>query len=67
VSDTTPARWLHAAVGDGSLDFASIGRTLHEIEYGGPTILETTVADDPDGALRRSRLALEQLGWSGQR
>jgi sugar phosphate isomerase/epimerase len=64
VSDTMPTQWLHAAVGDGSLDFASIARTLHEIGYEGPTILETTVADDPDGALRRSRLALEPLGWS---
>jgi L-ribulose-5-phosphate 3-epimerase len=64
LSDTLPTRWLHAAVGDGSLDFASIAGVVREIGYEGPTILETTVADDPDGALRRSRQALERLGWS---
>lgn len=64
VSDTEPARWLHAAVGDGQVDFAPIADALRAIGYQGVTILETTVRHNPDEALRRSRAALERLGWS---
>lgn len=64
LSDTRRSQWLHAAVGDGEVDFAAVGTTLQALGYEGMSVLETVVQDDPDEALRRSRAALERLGWA---
>lgn len=63
LSDTKRTQWLHAAVGDGEVDFAAVAQTLRTLGYDGVSILETTVPHEPDDALRRSLAALRPLGW----
>lgn len=64
ISDTTKQKWGHQAIGDGSVDFDSIAKTLKKIDYQGVTIFELTDPSDPDALYQLSYEKLAQLGWS---
>lgn len=63
LSDTTPRRWQHAAVGEGDIDFADVAQVLHRAGYPGPSIMEVVDIDRPLEALVESASALAARGW----
>ncbi|MEW6081928.1 MAG: sugar phosphate isomerase/epimerase family protein [Bacillota bacterium] len=63
LSDSTPDRWGHWPVGEGSVDFAGTAKVLREIGYEGVSILELTECDDPDVKYRESVERLREYGW----
>lgn len=67
LSDTTPHRWQHAAVGQGDVDFPAVAQALDRTGYRGPSIMEIVDLDRPLEALVRSASVLTALGWVLQR
>ena len=62
LSDTGLSSWQHATIGSGVVPFEAVARTLDEIGYASPTVLEV-ISDDPDGDIAASHEALSRLGW----
>ena len=65
LSDTGQDVYRHAAIGLGSVDFASLPAVLAEIGHGARPILEI-IAPEPDAAIDQSAARLAQLGWPAQ-
>lgn len=61
-SDTHKNVWGHLPLGMGEVDFAAVTRTLQEIGYDGPVLLETTFQQDPDRGIRASLGVLAKIG-----
>jgi sugar phosphate isomerase/epimerase len=61
-SDTHQDRWEHLPLGLGDVDFATTTRTLKDLGYQGPILLETTYPQDPDLGIRQSLSVLAGLG-----
>jgi sugar phosphate isomerase/epimerase len=58
LSDASATRWAHDRVGLGTVDFATVFRTLDEIAFDGPCILEVVTATPlPDIEASLARLA----------
>jgi sugar phosphate isomerase/epimerase len=65
-SDARRDAWAHLPVGMGEVDFTAATRTLREVGFEGPVILEVTYPEDPDGGLSSSIEELSRLGFSSQ-
>jgi sugar phosphate isomerase/epimerase len=63
LSDTTRARWQHAPVGRGDIDFPGFAAALDASGYTGPSIMEIVDLEQPAAALIDSGHALSELGW----
>jgi L-ribulose-5-phosphate 3-epimerase len=63
LSDTGLSSWQHATIGSGLVPFEAVAKTLDEIGYTSPTVLEV-ISDDPDGDIAASHEALSRLGWA---
>lgn len=64
LSDTTPLKWAHAAVGEGSVSFGAVASALDAAGYDGPSIMEIVDLASPLEALTTSAAALCELGWA---
>lgn len=62
LSDRSGA-WGHQPVGMGSVDFASVARSLEAVAFQGVSVLEMTHPQASDGAILVSASKLETLGW----
>lgn len=63
-SDTTRQAWRHDPVGQGDVKFGPLRKTLDEIGYDGPIVLEI-IGGDPVSAIRDSRSRLQAEGYFG--
>jgi L-ribulose-5-phosphate 3-epimerase len=61
-ADTGLDKFLHGAVGTGTVDFSSIAQSLRSLGYAYETVLEI-LDDDPDRALSHSETSLQEFGW----
>ncbi len=65
LSDTTAAKWLHAPIGTGEVDFGAAAAAIEDLGYDGPVVAETIHADDAGEGLRADLSALSAAGWGG--
>jgi L-ribulose-5-phosphate 3-epimerase len=61
-ADTGLDVFQHAPIGDGTVAFSKIAKTLRSLGYVGQTVLEI-LSDDPDRALSHGAQRLQELGW----
>ena len=60
LSDGTPQSWLHAAVGEGTVDFGAALAAAEEVGFSGVAIIEL-ISTTPASAYRKSILELNRL------
>ncbi|MDA8359076.1 MAG: sugar phosphate isomerase/epimerase [Actinomycetota bacterium] len=63
LSDTTRARWAHAPIGEGDVDFGAVAAVLESLGYRGPSIMEIVDLACPLQAMVTSAALLARLGW----
>ncbi|MEQ9639130.1 MAG: sugar phosphate isomerase/epimerase family protein [Alphaproteobacteria bacterium] len=63
LSDTPLDVYRHAAVGEGTIDFASVPPLLKSAGYDGPAMLEI-ISDRPDADIPASIVALDKAGFA---
>ena len=63
LSDTPLDAYRHAAIGEGTIDFASVPPLLDAVDYDGPAMLEI-ISDRPDTDLPASIEALDAAGFA---
>ncbi len=62
LSDTTRARWVHSAVGQGEVPFERVAQAAISSGFAGPRVLEI-VSGEPDVDIPSSASALRAAGW----
>lgn len=64
VSDTTRARYDHAAIGlqNSVIDFAALAAPVGRLDLLGPPVIEV-ISTNPDGDIRETAAKLSALGW----
>jgi len=64
LSDTDDKTWGHNPVGTGMIDFGSVAAKLKAIAYGGVSILEVVIRQEPERHFRESLDRLRPHGWT---